>query len=77
MVDAARSMELAETVFFYAEKILAPGGNLVFKVFQGGDSAQLLKRMKLLFTTAKSYKPQACRGESVETYYIGLQKRER
>jgi len=74
-VDAARSLGLAEEVINYAENILATGGNLALKVFQGGDSAALLKRMKLLFETAKSFKPQACRGESVETYFIGLNKR--
>jgi 23S rRNA (uridine2552-2'-O)-methyltransferase len=74
-VDAARSLELAEEAVFYAENALAVGGNLVLKVFQGGDSAALLKRMKTLFGTAKSFKPQACRGESVETYYIGLGNR--
>jgi 23S rRNA (uridine2552-2'-O)-methyltransferase len=74
-VDAARSLGLAEEVITYAESILADGGSLALKVFQGGDSAALLKRMKLLFETAKSFKPQACRGESVETYYIGLNKR--
>jgi len=73
-VDAARSLGLAEEVINYAEKALAAGGNLAVKVFQGGDSADLLKRMKPLFETAKSFKPQACRGESVETYYIGLNK---
>jgi len=73
-VDAARSLGLAEEVINYAENILAAGGSLALKVFQGGDSAALLKRMKLLFETAKSFKPQACRGESVETYYIGLNK---
>jgi len=72
IVDAARSLALAEEVIFYAEKILVPGGNLALKVFQGGDSAALLKRIKSLFNTAKSYKPQACRGESMETYFIGL-----
>ena len=71
-VDAARSLELAETVLSYAENALAGGGSLVVKVFQGGESGQLLKRMKTLFATAKSFKPQACRGESVETYFIGL-----
>ena len=74
MVDAARSLELAETVLAYAENALTPGGNLVLKIFQGSDSADLLKKMKTLFKTAKSFKPQACRGESVETYYIGLEK---
>ncbi|MDR3020575.1 MAG: RlmE family RNA methyltransferase [Treponema sp.] len=73
-VDSARSLALAEEVISYAEA-LVPGGNLAVKVFQGGDSAALLKHMKTLFQTAKSFKPQACRGESVETYYIGLGKK--
>jgi 23S rRNA (uridine2552-2'-O)-methyltransferase len=74
-IDAARSLELAETALAYAESALVQGGSLAVKVFQGGDSAALLKRMKTLFETAKSFKPKACRGESVETYYIGLNKR--
>lgn len=78
-VDAARSYALAEEVINYAESVLPDGrpalitgGNLLVKVFQGGDSAELLKRIKTMFKTAKSFKPVACRGESVETYYIGL-----
>jgi 23S rRNA (uridine2552-2'-O)-methyltransferase len=71
-VDSARSLELAEAVFSYAENVLAVGGNLAVKVFQGGGSDILLKRLKELFKTAKSFKPQACRGESVETYFVGL-----
>jgi len=75
MIDSARSLELAETVISYAECALSPGGNLVIKVFQGAGIDAVLKRMKALFTTAKSFKPEACRGESVETYYIGLNKK--
>jgi len=71
-VDAARSLELAEAAFDYAENALAPGGSFAVKVFQGGDSGNLLKRMKQVFKTARSFKPQACRGESTETYFIGL-----
>jgi len=74
MIDSARSLELAETVVSYAEDALAPGGNLVIKIFQGGGVDALLKKMKTLFTAAKSFKPQACRGESVETYYIGISR---
>jgi 23S rRNA (uridine2552-2'-O)-methyltransferase len=74
-VDSSRSLELAETVTAYAESTLSTGGNLAIKVFQGGESGLLLKRMKTLFETAKSFKPQACRGESVETYFIGLGKK--
>jgi len=71
-VDAARSLELGEAVLAYTEKTLAPGGSLVIKIFQGSDTADLLKRIKTLFKTAKSFKPQACRSESFETYFIGI-----
>jgi 23S rRNA (uridine2552-2'-O)-methyltransferase len=72
MVDTARSLELAEMALTYAEIALAPGGNLALKVFQGGDTGDLLKRVKTLFETGKSFKPQACRSESFETYFLGL-----
>jgi 23S rRNA (uridine2552-2'-O)-methyltransferase len=74
-IDAARSLELAETVLAYAESALRQSGNLAIKVFQGGDCAELLKRIRALFDTAKSFKPQACRSESFETYYIGIRRK--
>jgi 23S rRNA (uridine2552-2'-O)-methyltransferase len=74
LVDSARSMEIVETVIYYAENALIAGGSLVVKIFQGSGTDILLKRIKKLFETAKSFKPQACRGESVETYFIGLNK---
>ena len=73
-VDAARSLNLAEEVIGYAENTLAAGGNLAVKVFQSGDSAALLKQIGKLFKTVKTYKPRACRGSSVETYYIGIER---
>jgi 23S rRNA (uridine2552-2'-O)-methyltransferase len=72
IIDSARSLELAETVIEYAQNALTPGGSLVVKIFQGGGTDVVLKRMKTIFTTAKSYKPEACRSESVETYFLGL-----
>ena len=74
MIDSARSLDLAETAAAYAEDSLISGGNLALKIFQGSGTDILLKRMRTLFETAKSFKPQACRGESVETYFIGLGK---
>jgi len=71
-IDTSRSLELSGAVIDYTENALVHGGNLVVKVFQGGDTSLLLKRLKTLFCTAKSYKPQACRSESFETYYVGL-----
>jgi 23S rRNA (uridine2552-2'-O)-methyltransferase len=74
-VDTLRSLNLVEEVVNYAELCLETGGNLVVKVFQGGDVQEMLKRLRSLFTTAKSFKPEACRSESFETYYLGLGKK--
>ncbi|MDR0455715.1 MAG: RlmE family RNA methyltransferase [Treponema sp.] len=74
-IDTTRSLELAEAVAAYTESALTSGGNLVIKVFQGGDVSALLKRLRTLFKSAKSYKPEACRSESFETYYLALGKK--
>jgi 23S rRNA (uridine2552-2'-O)-methyltransferase len=74
-VDTLRSLVLGETALEYADRCLAPGGNLVFKVFQGGGTAELLGELKKKFNAARSFKPAACRSGSFETYYIGLGKR--
>jgi len=71
-VDTLRSQALAETVLSYAETALVKGGNVLVKVFQGGDTAAILKRIRELFTSGKSFKPEACRSESFETYYVGM-----
>jgi len=71
-VDTCRSLELAEAAAAYAENALEKNGNVVIKVFQGGDTSELLKRFRSMFKTAKSYKPEACRSESFEAYYLGL-----
>ncbi|MCL2608315.1 MAG: RlmE family RNA methyltransferase [Treponema sp.] len=74
-VDTCRSLDLAGEVLGYAETALAPGGKLAVKVFQGGDTSELLRRMRTLFKTAKAHKPEACRSESFETYYLGLERK--
>jgi 23S rRNA (uridine2552-2'-O)-methyltransferase len=73
-VDTLRSLELAEAALDYAEAALEKGGNLAVKVFQGGDTEGLLRRVRSLFKTGRSCKPQACRPGSFETYYLGLGK---
>ena len=72
LVDTQRSLELAEQVFRIARLFLRKDGNLVVKVFQGGEERQLLQRMKSLFRRARTFKPKASRGESRETYFLGL-----
>lgn len=73
-VDTGRSFTLVMKVLDYARKRLSPGGNLVVKVFQGGDEQEVFKTIKEMFTTAKAYKPKASRAPSMEVYYIGIGK---
>ena len=71
-LDTLRSLALAEAALDYAVNTLKPGANMVVKVFQGGDTADLLKAMRGLFETGKGFKPEASRSESFETYYLGM-----
>lgn len=75
MVDTARSEGLVEMAIWYAQAMLKKGGNFAVKIFQNGDQQSLLKKMREIFTTARGFKPEACRSESFETYLIGLNKK--
>jgi len=70
LVDQSRSEELVEAVFSLAVEVLAPGGSLVMKIFQGGDEKRLIAELKRHFAVARGFKPEACRAESFETYLI-------
>jgi 23S rRNA (uridine2552-2'-O)-methyltransferase len=71
-VDTGRSFSLAAGIIEIADKMLAPGGNLAIKIFQGGDEKELVGMLANSFKTAKVFKPKACRKESFETYIVGL-----
>ena len=70
LVDQARSEELVESVMGLALEVLAPGGALVMKIFQGGEEKRLIDQLKTHFTQARGYKPEACRAQSFETYLV-------
>ncbi|MCE5255308.1 MAG: RlmE family RNA methyltransferase [Spirochaetaceae bacterium] len=72
LVDQSRSEELVEAVFSLALEVLAPGGSLVMKIFQGGDEKRLITQLKAHFAQARGFKPTACRAESFETYLIAI-----
>jgi len=74
-LDSIRSLELVQAVLAIGQEALLPQGKLLVKIFQGGDSAELLQAMRQTFLRARSYKPTACRSESFETYFLGLGKR--
>ena len=74
-VDTARSRALVEMAIWYAESMLKTGGNFCVKIFQNGDQQKELQKMRTVFTSAKGFKPEACRTVSFETYLIGLGKK--
>jgi 23S rRNA (uridine2552-2'-O)-methyltransferase len=76
-VDTGRSFTLAQSLLELASDVLLPGGNLVVKIFQGGNEGELKARALELFDSVKMLKPKACRKDSFETFLVGTgRKRE-
>lgn len=75
LVDAGRSYSLNEGIIDLAAELLKDGGNLVVKVFQGGDEGNLLTTIRERFAKAKAFKPKASRDESFEIFLVGLGKK--
>ncbi|MCQ2603449.1 MAG: RlmE family RNA methyltransferase [Spirochaetia bacterium] len=75
IVDTERSIQLIESIYNTALQVLLPGGNFVFKMFQGGKEKEILESMRKNFNSVKILKPQASRTNSFETFVIGLGKK--
>jgi len=69
-MDHARSIELCEMALSFALATLSPGGKLVFKMFEGDMSRDLLAEVQKHFGTVKRYSPEASRSSSSEVYVI-------
>jgi 23S rRNA (uridine2552-2'-O)-methyltransferase len=68
--DQLRTANLYEAAADYALSALAPGGDFLTKVFQGGTEGTLLAELKRHFATVHHVKPKASRAESVELYVL-------
>ena len=75
IVDTERSIQLIESIYNTTLQVLLPGGNFVFKMFQGGKEKEILDDMRKHFNAVKILKPQASRTNSFETFVIGLGKK--
>ena len=71
VVDCRRSFDLVMRVVSLAEDYLETGGSTVVKVFQGGDEAEVRRRMESVFGEVRVFKPRAVRSGSMEIYMIG------
>jgi 23S rRNA (uridine2552-2'-O)-methyltransferase len=68
--DHLRIMALIEAAAAFAEQALRPGGALVAKAFQGGETAVVLGRLRRAFEQVRTLKPKASRAESSEVYLV-------
>ena len=69
-VDQPSSMYLAELAVDLAGRVLAPGGDLLFKAFQGEGFDALVKDLRGRFTKLVIRKPKASRPRSREVYVL-------
>ncbi len=68
--DHLRIMGLAEAAAWFAQDVLAPGGVLLCKVFQGGTERSLLTSLKQHFAAVRHVKPPSSRKQSSELYVL-------
>ena len=71
-IDHLRSIDLIEAVLIIADNILEEKGNMVVKVFQGGEYKRILDEFKKRFRKVQSTKPPSSRNKSKEMYIVGL-----
>src|ERR1700743_3016467 len=58
-VDQPRSMYLAELAIEFADRVLAPGGDLLVKLFQGAGFEQVIKDARSRYGRVVTKKPKA------------------
>ena len=69
-VDHNASVSLCDGLLNRCNELLAEDGNLVMKVFEGEEYAQLLVRTRTLFDKVKGFVPKASRAQSTEIYIV-------
>jgi 23S rRNA (uridine2552-2'-O)-methyltransferase len=69
-IDQPRSLALLDEALAFAREVLRPGGDLLFKAFQGEGIDALTRELKRDFRTVKTLKPKASRSESREIYLL-------
>jgi 23S rRNA (uridine2552-2'-O)-methyltransferase len=75
VIDAPRSMYLAELALDMAGNVLKPGGYALIKVFQGAGFEEFVRAARVRFGKVKLMKPEASRSRSPEMYLLAMQFR--
>ena len=71
-LDHQRSMLLAKLAIDFGLALLVEGGHMVVKVFEGGDTGNLVARLRTRFAKVKRFRPDATRKASSELYLVAL-----
>ena len=74
-IDQPRAMYLTELARDLADSVLAPGGDLLMKVFQGAGFDEFVRDIRRLYTKVVIRKPKASRPRSREVYLLARGKR--
>ncbi len=74
-VDQQNSLRLATRCVELGMAVLASGGNMVLKIFQGPDTKPLWNLCRDRFESLQIEKPQSSRKESFEVYWVGLKRK--
>jgi 23S rRNA (uridine2552-2'-O)-methyltransferase len=69
-VDQPRSMHLAELALEFADQVLAPGGDLLVKLFQGVGIDGFIREVRTKYGRVLTKKPKASRNRSPEVYLL-------
>ena len=69
-VDQPRSMYLAELAVEFADRVLAPGGDLLVKLFQGAGFDSFMRDVRSKYGRVATKKPKASRTRSSEVYLL-------
>ena len=68
--DHLRIVHLAELATDFAGEVLKPGGYFLCKLFQGGETGELVARLKRDYAVVRHIKPNASRANSSELYVL-------
>jgi 23S rRNA (uridine2552-2'-O)-methyltransferase len=68
--DHLRIVGLIEAALDFTLSCLKPGGAFVAKAFQGGETSEVLQRLRIHFAEVRHVKPKASRADSSEIFLV-------
>ena len=69
-MDQLKQIDLSKKALEFTKKVLKENGSALFKVFQGENSSEFIRDLKLFFLNVIITKPDASRKQSSEFYVV-------